>query len=93
MAVTQNTYVVVALSAFWHRGDLVEEGAVFGATRKERVTLVAAKSVRDATDKENEKFRAEQGKAKPTTKASTPTAAGGDAEKLAAEKETTKAAK
>lgn len=58
MAETQNSYVVVALGAFWHRGELIEAKEVFEATRKERITLVAAKSVRDATDKEIDAFRA-----------------------------------
>ena len=91
MAVSQNTYVVVALGAFWHLGALVEGDAIFEVTRKERVNLRAAKHVRDATEEEIEAFRSSESKA--PTKAKTSTSTEGDPEKLAAAKETTKAAK
>ena len=69
MAEAKNTYVVVALGAFWHQGALVKAEETFEVTRKERASLVAAKNVRDATEEEVEAFRQGPAKAKAGSKA------------------------
>ena len=77
MAEAKNTYVVVALGAFWHQGALVKAEETFEVTRKERASLVAAKNVRDATEEEVEAFRQGPAKAKAGSKAKEPAATSG----------------
>ena len=74
MAEAKNTYVVVALGAFWHQGALVKAEETFEVTRKERASLVAAKNVRDATEEDIEAFRQGAAKAKGGAKAKEPAA-------------------
>lgn len=84
---------VVSLGGHWQYGDFVKKGVLTYMAKREAKEAIAAKVVRPATEAEIQKAgTTAKGKAD-DSKATTTTSTDGDAEKLAAAKETTKAAK